>query len=155
VGRALPGPGDSYQEDGTGFVGAPTQRPVHVVGPDERLIRLAAGRQAWALTELYDRHQAAAFGLALWITGDAFSAAAAVERSFLEAWRCAAVYRSRVGTVRAWILGMVQREAIAALRGAFEGRTVPEPGSRSPLGREMDQPNVPITMPNTNLPNTH
>jgi RNA polymerase sigma-70 factor (ECF subfamily) len=90
---------------------------MHAAGPDERLIRLAAGRQEWALAELYDRHHAVALGLATRILGDESAAKDAVQRAFVVVWRCAGTYDSRGATVRAWILATVHREAMAALRG--------------------------------------
>lgn len=111
-------------------------RPLHAVGPDENLIRLAAGRQEWAFAELYDRHGTDALGLAIRVTGERVSADKAVERAFLAAWSSAERYDGRSGTVRAWLLAFVHREAIAIVRGGeIATEHQPSIGWREPFGR--------------------
>src|SRR4051812_28384405 len=55
---------------------------------DEQLVRrLAAGPDEAALSELYDRYQAAMYGIAMRITNDSALAQDAVQEAFVGVWR--------------------------------------------------------------------
>jgi RNA polymerase sigma-70 factor (ECF subfamily) len=77
--------------------------------------RLAAG-ELEALQELYERHKTMAYSIALRITGDGATAEDAVQDAFLGAWRNAARYEAGRASVRTWLLTIVHRRAIDAVR---------------------------------------
>ena len=83
---------------------------------DLELIALAAVDDAAGVGVLYDRHRAAAFGLALRITRDPALAEDAIQDAFLSIWRNARSYDASRGGVRTWILAIVQYRSIDALR---------------------------------------
>lgn len=78
------------------------------------MARVAQGDDA-AFEELYDRHSAIAFALALRIVGR-WRAEDAVQEGFMSLWRNAAHYRVGRGPVRPWLLGMVRHRSIDSLR---------------------------------------
>ncbi len=77
---------------------------------------VAASDDAAALGELYDRHSAAAFALALRITGDPVLAENAVRDAFLSIWRDAQAYDAVPAAVRTSILTIVHHHSIDTLR---------------------------------------
>lgn len=77
--------------------------------------RIVSGDSA-AFELLYDRHHAAAYGLAMRMLADASSAEDVVQDAFLTVWRQAETYGSARGTVRAWLLAIVHHRAIDYLR---------------------------------------
>ena len=83
---------------------------------DGQLIeRLAAG-ELDALHELYERHKSMAYAIALRITRNESSAEDVVQDAFLGAWRNAGNYVAGRASVRTWLLTIVHRRAIDALR---------------------------------------
>ena len=84
--------------------------------PDLRLIEQLAAGELEALRELYERHKAMAYGIALRITGDAATAEDAVQDAFLGAWRNAGRFIAGRASVRTWLLTIVHRRAIDAVR---------------------------------------
>ncbi|HVM15981.1 MAG TPA: sigma-70 family RNA polymerase sigma factor [Gaiellaceae bacterium] len=82
---------------------------------EELLVRVAAGDDG-ALALLYDRHGAAAFALARRIVGDALVAEDAVQEAFLAVWRDVRRFDPGRGCARTWLLVLVQRRALDALR---------------------------------------
>jgi RNA polymerase sigma-70 factor (ECF subfamily) len=89
----------------------------HHAASDAQLVAAMAGRDEDALALLYDRHAAAAYGLALRILWDASAAEDVVQEAFLALWRDASRYHPERGAVRAWLLGIVRHRAIDQLRG--------------------------------------
>ena len=83
---------------------------------DEELMHLARGADPRAFALIYDRHCAAAFGLAYRMVGSRGLAEDVVQEAFLSLWRAGARYDSQRGSVRTWILGIVHNRAIDALR---------------------------------------
>jgi RNA polymerase sigma-70 factor (ECF subfamily) len=84
---------------------------------DEELIeRLSAGSDEQALSELYDRYQAAMYGLAMRITNDAALAQDAVQEAFVGVWRNAARYSDSRASVRTWILSITHHRSIDIVR---------------------------------------
>jgi RNA polymerase sigma-70 factor (ECF subfamily) len=93
------------------------------------LQRIAAG-ESEALGELYDRHGAHAYSLALRILGNSSDAEEIVQDVFLHVWRQAGHYDPARATVTGWILMLTRSRAIDRLRA----RT-----ARPPVGeRDLD-----------------
>ena len=86
---------------------------------DEALLEQASRAQREAndaLATLYDRHQSAAYALALRMTGHSDLAEDVLQEAFLGAWRNAARYSRERGSVRTWLLAIVRHRAIDAIR---------------------------------------
>jgi len=95
------------------------------------LARLGRGDQR-ALAELYDRYAPLLYPVALRILRRPADAEDAVQQAWLQAWRSAASYDSRRGTVAAWLLTMVRTRALdlyrsLASRRRAEGAAEPDP----------------------------
>jgi len=94
---------------------------------DEQLVgRLAAGPDAAALSELYDRYQAAMYGLAMRITNDAALAQDAVQEAFVGVWRNASRYAEGKASVRTWMLSIAHHRAIDIVRRRRPTSQLPE-----------------------------
>lgn len=85
-------------------------------GPDVDLVVLMQQRNPHAFELVYDRHAAAALGLACRMVGDRGLAEDVTQEAFVSVWRGAANYRPERGTVRTWVLGITRNRAIDALR---------------------------------------
>lgn len=83
---------------------------------DEALIDRFAENDLDALEQLYDRHHAAAFGLALRMLGDRGLAEDVLQDAMFSAWRRASTFRPERGSARTWLLGIVRNRAIDMLR---------------------------------------
>lgn len=83
---------------------------------DEDLMVLVSSGHAAAFEIVYERHETAAFSLAYRVVGDRASAEEAVQDAFMNLWHSGARYDPARGSVRTWLLGIVQRRAIDALR---------------------------------------
>ena len=83
---------------------------------DEDLMPLVAGADARAFEVVYDRHAGAAYALAHRICGNAAAADDVCQEAFLAAWRSAARYDARAGSVRGWLLTIVHHRAIDHVR---------------------------------------
>ena len=77
--------------------------------------RLALGCTE-GMAELYDLHGRMAYSLAYRITRDAGLAEDAVQEAFLAAWRNARHYAPGRGSVKTWLLTIVHRRAVDAIR---------------------------------------
>lgn len=97
---------------------APSWDPRSVAEADDArlLAAVATGDQA-ALGALYDRHAAAAMGLACRVVGDRRTAEEVVQDGFVAVWRRASTYDPARGAGRAWVLAIVHHRAIDRLRG--------------------------------------
>lgn len=76
---------------------------------------VAVGDQA-AVTAFVRRFQSAVFGLAVSITRDAAVAEDVAQEVFLRAWRAAAGYDTRRGSVLTWVLTITRNAAIDVVR---------------------------------------
>ena len=99
---------------------------------DEALVLLAARSEESALAELYDRYGRTAYGLALRILRDQALAEDAVQEAFLAVWRTASKFVPERGKASTWILTLVHRRAVDAVRREQRRRTdslerAPEP----------------------------
>jgi RNA polymerase sigma factor (sigma-70 family) len=83
---------------------------------DEALVALAARSEQTALAELYDRYGRAAYGLALRVLRDPELAEDAVQEAFPAVWRTAARFMPERGKASTWILTLVHRRAVDAVR---------------------------------------
>jgi RNA polymerase sigma-70 factor (ECF subfamily) len=83
---------------------------------DEALVALAARSEQSALAELYDRYGRAAYGLALRVLRDEALAEDAVQEAFLSVWRTASRFVPERGSASTWILTLVHRRAVDAVR---------------------------------------
>lgn len=78
----------------------------------DSLLVAAAARDRIAFARLYDAIGAAAFGLALRVTGSRSLAEEVVGEAFLEIWQTASAFDESVGTARRWVLSLVRRCAL-------------------------------------------
>jgi len=83
---------------------------------DEALVALAARSEQSALAELYDRYGRTAYGLALRVLRDQALAEDAVQEAFLMIWRTASRFVPERGKASTWILTLVHRRAVDAVR---------------------------------------
>src|SRR5437763_2142828 len=83
---------------------------------DEALVALAARSEQSALAELYDRYGRTAYGLALRVLRDQALAEDAVQEAFLAVWRTASRFMPERGKASTWILTLVHRRAVDAVR---------------------------------------
>src|SRR3954467_9265044 len=96
------------------------------MGDEELVGRLAAGVDEAALSELYDRYQAAMYGLAMRITNDAALAQDAVQEAFVGVWRNASRYVEGKASVRTWMLSIAHHRAIDIVRRRRPTSQLPE-----------------------------
>ena len=99
---------------------------------DEALVLLAARSEESALAELYDCYGRAAYGLALRVLRDPELDEDAVQEAFLTLWRTAARFVPERSKASTWILTLVHRRAVDAVRREQRRRTdsldwAPEP----------------------------
>jgi len=99
---------------------------------DEALVLMAARSEESALAELYDRYGRSAYGLALKVLRDPTLAEDAVQEAFLALWNSAARFVPERSKASTWILTLVHRRAVDAVRREQRRRTdtlehAPEP----------------------------
>jgi RNA polymerase sigma-70 factor (ECF subfamily) len=92
---------------------------------DEALVLMAARSEESALAELYDRFGRTAYGLALRVLRDQSLAEDAVQEAFLTVWRTAAQFVPERGKASTWILTLVHRRAVDAVRHEQRRRAHP------------------------------
>ena len=117
---------------------------------DAALLRLVAGGDYPAYTELYSRYERVAFGLALRVIGDRQLAEDGVVEALVTVWRGAGRFDARRGSARAWILTIVHRRAVDVVRRENRERTsqlaaVPdrhEPGAHETAERRAERTRV-------------
>jgi RNA polymerase sigma-70 factor (ECF subfamily) len=90
---------------------------------DEEVMQLVADGNPRAFELIYDRHGGAAFSLAYRMVGNRVLAEDTTQEAFLSIWRSRVRYDRARGSVRTWVLGIVHKRAIDALRrGAVHDR---------------------------------
>jgi RNA polymerase sigma-70 factor, ECF subfamily len=82
---------------------------------DARLLQRARAGDAAAFAAVYDRHSAAAYGLARRMLHSPGAAQDVVQEAFLSLWRTDS-YRAEKGSLRSFLLSIVRNRAIDALR---------------------------------------
>lgn len=92
---------------------------------DEALVAGLVVEDGAAATEFVRRFQAKVFGVAIAVTREAALADDVAQEAFVRAWRSAATFDSRRGTVVAWLLTIARNAAIDAVRAR---RAVPTDG---------------------------
>jgi RNA polymerase sigma-70 factor (ECF subfamily) len=105
-------------------------RREHAHLSDEALVALVARSDENALAELYDRHGRVAFGLALRVLRDRNLAEDAVQEAFLAVWRTAGSFVPERAKASTWILMLVHRRAVDAVRR--EARRPTDPLENAP-----------------------
>jgi len=92
---------------------------------DEALVRAIANGETRALAALYDRYASLMLGLSRRIVLGQSEAEDIVHDVFVEAWRRAADYDEKRGSVKAWLLLRTRSRAIDFRKSAGVSRTVP------------------------------
>jgi RNA polymerase sigma-70 factor, ECF subfamily len=91
-------------------------QPIRVEGEDDGdLMRLVQAGDTDAFAELFDRHSARAFRVAVAICRDAGDAEDVVQEGFLSIWRSRASYED-VANFSAWAMKIVSNRAIDSVR---------------------------------------
>jgi len=85
-------------------------------GPDIEDIALLARGDTVALGRLYDRYARTIFAAAYQLLLEAAAAEDTVQDTFIRAWRNAASYQPRRGSVRSWLVSIARHAAIDHLR---------------------------------------
>jgi RNA polymerase sigma-70 factor, ECF subfamily len=83
---------------------------------DAALLTAVAGRDKIAFQTLYERYAAQALGLAMRVLNDRAAGEDVLQESFLKVWHNADKFDATRGSVKTWVLTVVQRSAIDALR---------------------------------------
>lgn len=81
---------------------------------EEDLVSLVQGGDALAFTVLYDRHVRAAYSLAYAMVGKRQDAEDLVQDAFLRVWLAAGTYRAERGSVKTWVLSIVQNRGMTS-----------------------------------------
>ena len=106
----------------------PTPPPYPLVWTvsDEALLAGMAAGDGDAATAFVGRFQRRVFGLALTIVGEPRAAEDAAQEAFTRAWRHAAAYDARRGSVATWLLTITRNAAIDLVRVRRPVVTAPE-----------------------------
>lgn len=106
---------------------------------DETLLRDAAGQDPRAFEQIYRRHSAALFGLALKILGDRAAAEDVLQEAFLQIWKKAGTFDSNRGQPLGWMIMLTRSRAIDRLRSRQSQRRLAEN-----LSQELPAENHPL-----------
>jgi RNA polymerase sigma-70 factor, ECF subfamily len=107
-----------HDTNGGGWMPEPGLRLVPADGPADvevLLARVARGDAA-AFESLYDELSPAVYGLARRVVRDPARAEDVTQEVFLEVWRKAARYDSRLGRPKTWVMTIAHRRAVDAVR---------------------------------------
>jgi RNA polymerase sigma-70 factor (ECF subfamily) len=83
---------------------------------DNTLMRLMAGQQEQALSELYDRYSRLVYSLTINILIDEALAEEVTQDVFLRVWDKAGTYNSNLGKVSSWLVSIARNRAIDVYR---------------------------------------
>jgi RNA polymerase sigma-70 factor (ECF subfamily) len=83
---------------------------------DNELVRRVVARDLRAFDELYDRHHAQAYSLAMYMTGRRGAAEEVTQDAFLALWRTSSRYDPARGSLKTWLLSVVRHRAIDLIR---------------------------------------
>jgi RNA polymerase sigma-70 factor (ECF subfamily) len=84
--------------------------------PDAELMARVSRRDKQALEELYERHAAAALGLALKMMGERNAAEEIVQEAFWRVWKRGATFELGRGQFTGWLFGIIHNLAIDEMR---------------------------------------
>lgn len=99
-----------------------THRSTGDARDDRALLEAIAGRKDRdAFAALAERHERAAYNLALYLTHDPGTAEEALQEALLRAWRFAHTF-GEDGSVRSWLLRIVAHESLRMMRGSLRDR---------------------------------
>lgn len=94
--------------------------------PDAALVAGLAVNDEAAAVAFVRRFEGPVFGMAVSITGDRGLAEEVSQEAFLRAWKAAATYDQRRGSVLTWLLTITRNLAIDAIRARRASPTEPE-----------------------------
>lgn len=106
---------------------------------DEALVALIGRSDHVALAELYDRYGRVSYNLAYRILRDPTLAEDAVQEAFLAAWRSAGRFLPERSKASTWILTLVHRRAVDAVRREQRRRAEPLEESFEPASEATDE----------------
>ena len=108
-----------------------TRRRLSRSGEDEVLADRLRRGDVDAMAQLFDLHAPATLAVALTVTPDQAAAEAAVHDAFVTVWRQIATFDSRTGSLLAWLLVIIRRQASESVREAPAGLPRKELDARS------------------------
>ena len=112
-------------------------RPSEDPERDRALIRAVAAGAGDAVADLYDRHGATVYGLALRVLGQPDLAEEVVQDVFAQVWREAGRYDAGRSTVAGWIVMLTRTRAIDRLRAR---RARPDLSATAPAAQAATLP---------------
>jgi RNA polymerase sigma factor (sigma-70 family) len=83
---------------------------------DEVLIQAIAEKEMWAIEPLYQRYHRLLYVFSYHLVNDQQVAENLTQETFLAVWQRATTYSPQAGTVRTWLLSIVQHRTIDYLR---------------------------------------
>jgi RNA polymerase sigma-70 factor, ECF subfamily len=83
---------------------------------DVELLRRVAQQDRQAFHELYTRYASLSLGVAMRVVDDRAAAEDVLQEAFIKVWHQAGRYDPKLGNVRNWLLVVVHRQSIDALR---------------------------------------
>lgn len=112
--------------------------------------RLCGGDRS-SVAELYDRHGARLYSVALRILSEEGEAEDVIQDVFVQVWRTAATYSPQRGSVVAWLLTITRSRAIDHLR-ARQARPPLASAAEQERANQISAPSVdPVTLFDTNV----
>lgn len=119
------------QPDGFGPYVPTVNAPATPLHEDQKLVMAMARSDERAAAQLYDKHSAAMFALAVRIVGETADAEDVVLDVFTQAWNSAAKYDAVRGSVLGWLTTMTRTRALDLVRGRGRRAKAVDNASRS------------------------